>query len=60
MYVPNTNQCEGSWFSWTPTSGQHNLVAAILPNNATTILPNNAALASAPPLTEASLAVNGP
>ena len=61
IYVPNSNSCEGTWFSWTPTSGQHDLVAAILPNSAPPILPNNVLLTSETmPLTEARLAVNVP
>jgi hypothetical protein len=60
VYMPNAKQCEGTWFSWTPTSGQHDLVAAILPNSATSILPNDATLESPPALTQASLAVNVP
>jgi hypothetical protein len=31
IYVPGNGQCESTWFKWTPTRGDHNLVATIGP-----------------------------
>ena len=46
MHVSNKGKCEGTWFSWTPTHGPHDLVATILPNAAPPKLPDNALLTS--------------
>jgi len=61
VYVPNPNRCAGAWFSWTPTHGQHDLVAAILTNGAPPIPPNNVKVSPPNPLlTETSLPVYVP
>jgi len=52
FYVPNENRCEGTWFNWSPSGGQHKLVAAMLPKNPPLTPPANPL-----PLTKASLAV---
>lgn len=60
IYVPNRNKCEGTWFSWTPTRGQHNLVATILPNGVPAISPRNVRTLEAQGLTKARLHVSVP
>jgi hypothetical protein len=60
IYVPGTGQCEGTWFNWTPTRGNHNLVATIEPTGAPSIIANNARLMTESSLKRASLQIHVP
>jgi hypothetical protein len=60
IHVPDSGQCEGTWFNWTPTRGNHNLVAAIEPTGAPSIIPNKARLITEPSLERASLQIYVP
>jgi hypothetical protein len=60
IYVPSPASCEGTWFGWTPTRGQHHLVATIPSKNEPLSLANNRLLSATPHLQKAFLDVNVP
>jgi hypothetical protein len=60
IYVPGTGQCKGTWFNWTPTRGNHNLMATIEPTGAPSIIANNARLMAESSLGRASLQIHVP
>ena len=60
IYAPGKGQCDGTWFSWTPTRGDHNLVATIDPIAAPSIIASNALLMTNLPPNRASLQVHVP
>jgi hypothetical protein len=60
IYVPGRGQCKGTWFNWTPTRGDHNLVATIDPTGAPSIIANNARLMTGSSPRRASLQIQVP
>jgi hypothetical protein len=60
LYVSGKGRCGDIWFSWLPRSGEHNLVATILPTGPAPMLPLSARLSKPQLLPQALLKVNIP
>jgi hypothetical protein len=60
IYVSSNGRCESTWFNWTPTRGDHNLVATIAAPGAPSIIANNERLMTESSLGRASLRIHVP